>query len=365
MAPSATWTTCPYVVRDGHVNPDVRTLNGPEAINSASQVVFYNAIAYHLRTSSEYSKNWVRFIDAFFLDPTTGMKPNLNFGQIVRGPGPGGSLGTFTGILDLRGIVKVINSVLIMEAATSPDWTRTKNEAMRSWMTQYTTWLTQSDIGIHTASRPNNHASFYVSQVAATKMFIGNDSEAAATLQEYFTTQFLDQIARSGEQPFEAVRTRPFHYRCFNLEAMIINAKLGDQLGLNFWTAKSKYGATIQMATDYLMRLNPKNEDILELVPHVAAIAAAYGDPTGKYAAFLEKAIPKYQARPFWFYDQTVALPNSPAATMDKHSERELAADSVFPFECPAVFEDVGIVEIDDGIWVTCEDLKPYYDIQI
>ena len=54
-------------------------------------------------------------------------------------------------------------------------------------------------------------------------MYIGDTQGAQAALQNYFMHQFRDQIAVSGEQPFEAVRTRPFHYRCFNLEAMIVS----------------------------------------------------------------------------------------------------------------------------------------------
>lgn len=46
---------------------------------------------------------------------------------------------------------------------------------------------------------------------------------ARAVLQSYFANQFQEQIIASGEQPLEAVRTRPFHYRCFNLEAIIVS----------------------------------------------------------------------------------------------------------------------------------------------
>jgi hypothetical protein len=145
-------------------------------------------------------------------------------------------------------------------------------------------------------------------------MLLGDNSGAASLLRHFFSYQFLDQIAASGEQPFEAVRTRPFHYRCFNLEALIANAKMGDQLGLNLWSAKSKYGATIQTALDFIMSLDPKGEDVKEVVPHVASIAAAYGDPSGKYSMFMENVMSDYQSQPFWFYDQTAALPNSPAA---------------------------------------------------
>lgn len=226
LAPSATWTTCPYINKDGQVNPDVRTLNGPSAINSVSQAVLYNAVAYSLAKTTSYSQNVVAFIDTFFLTPSTRMNPNMNFGQIVRGPGPEGRSGTFTGILDLRGLVKVVNAILILKATQSPDWTDARDQAMSTWMGQYAGWLTDSPLGKSTASRPNNHGTFYISQAAAAKIFAGNTDGAAADLRNFFARQFLDQVAASGEQPFEAVRTRPYHYRCFNLEALIVSAYL-------------------------------------------------------------------------------------------------------------------------------------------
>ena len=69
----------------------------------------------------------------------------------------------------------------------------------------------------------SNHLTFYINQLASTKYLTGDTKGATTALQNYFGNQFLDQISQSGEQPFEAVRTRPFHYRCFNLEAMIVS----------------------------------------------------------------------------------------------------------------------------------------------
>ena len=44
---------------------------------------------------------------------------------------------------------------------------------------------------------------------------------------------------------------------------------------MDFWTAKSKYGTTIQDALDWAMSADPKNENVLDIIPHVAAVAAA------------------------------------------------------------------------------------------
>lgn len=119
-----------------------------------SQSVLYNAVAYGLSKASTYSKNVASSIDAFFLTSSTAMNPNMNFGQLVRGPGKAGQTGTFTGILDMRGMVKVANAIQILKAAKSSDWTSARDKAMTSWTQQYVTWLQTSSIGKQTAAAP-------------------------------------------------------------------------------------------------------------------------------------------------------------------------------------------------------------------
>ncbi|EIM92549.1 chondroitin AC/alginate lyase [Stereum hirsutum FP-91666 SS1] len=404
LAPSATWTTCPYVVRDGQVNPDVRTLTAGPALTDMTQSVLYNAFAHALQAggaasaTSVYAQRAVNALTAFFIDSNTAIHPNVNFGQIVRGPGPSGKEGTFTGILDLRGMVRVINAIQVLKATAGTTWTAEQDKGMKAWVTKYVQWLETDKQAQKAADSPNNHGSFFVNQIAPLKLYLGDTQGAAQAVKLYFSGKFQDQIAQSGEQPFEAVRTRPYHYRAFNLEAMITNAKVGDELGLNFWTTKSKHGATIQTAVDFLIAQNPKKEDPLDAVPHVAAVAAAYGDPSGKYAAFLKRTQSNYQQRPYWFYDQSSAFKTAPATkkkrmvfdavappvgmmetgmfstemlgvngTVVDYDEGNAGYDAadapVLSFECPAAFADATSVEIDDGIFVTCEELEPFYNL--
>jgi hypothetical protein len=39
--------------------------------------------------------------------------------------------------------------------------------------------------------------------------------------------------------------------------------------------------------------------------------------------------------------------------------------DQPIPFECPQVFALVASVEIDDGIFVTCDELRQFYEIPV
>ena len=93
------WTTCPYVNRDGQFNPDVRTsgLNDIGNFGDLSDAVLYNSLAWAINGSSKYSSNVAHFIDTWFINPDTAMKPNLNYAQMQRGPT--GQVGTHTGVL--------------------------------------------------------------------------------------------------------------------------------------------------------------------------------------------------------------------------------------------------------------------------
>ena len=146
MPPSATWTTCPYVRRDGQVNPDVRTLPGGTALGSTTRATLLNALAYVLTGTQSYSANAVQYIKVFFLDAETAINPEMDFAQVVRGP-PGDQRGEYIGILDFRSIVKVVNAVQILKRSASPDWTGEVEGAFQAWTAKYLDWLMTSPQG--------------------------------------------------------------------------------------------------------------------------------------------------------------------------------------------------------------------------
>ena len=146
------WTSCPYKHIDGKANPDTKTLSGPNSMNEMSQAVFFNAMSYAITGTRSYSQKAVSFLEAFFLEKDTAMTPNVNFGQIVRGVGPEHRVGTFTGVLDMRGMIKVANAILALKEAKSPDWDAQKDAAMKLWLRQYIGWLESSPISKKTAS---------------------------------------------------------------------------------------------------------------------------------------------------------------------------------------------------------------------
>jgi len=317
LQPEQVWVQCPYYNRDGMFNPDRLLVNNTGDFQAMSDAVFYNALAWVLTGSSNYSANAANYIYTWFINPATYQTPNLQYSQIHRGPQ--GQIGDHTGLLDFRQMAKLASGIMILRNGKSSDWTDSLNTQMMNWTTSYIGWMTTSPIAYGEWTAPNNHGTYFYNQLASLQILVGDTNGAINTTKQYFSKQYMGQIDATGEQPLEAVRTHPYHYRCYNLAAMILNAKIGDYLGLDFWNTTTTAGGNIQKAADFTMlqKLNSTDGDgpIWELYPSVAAVASKYGDPDGKYAAFMANADNTYPAQPYFMFNQNFSDSNLAAAT--------------------------------------------------
>ncbi|KAG9100111.1 hypothetical protein FRC06_004513 [Ceratobasidium sp. 370] len=303
------WVTCPYYDRDGVFNPDARLINDTGIFQAMSDSVFFNAMAWVITNDNTYASNAASEIKTWFIDPATAMNPNLNYAQLERGPGK--QVGQHTGVLDLKCMTKLVSGVLMMRNGSAPAWTPDLDAGLNSWVTQYLQWLTTAELSLQEKASTNNHGSFWFNQVAALQILVGDTAGAKNTIQEYFGGIYMNQIAANGDQPLETARTRPYHYRAYNLAAMIVNARLGQLVGFNAWHLPSKAGTTIQDACNYAMNFtaSQSGEDGYdpELYPNVAAVGAIYGDPDGKYAKWLAGRDPSYPGQPYFLWDQPLS----------------------------------------------------------
>jgi len=306
LQPAQIWVQCPYVYRDGMFNPDRLLVNNTGDFQAMSDAVFYNTLAWVLTGSAKYSANAAHFIDTWFINPATSQTPNLQYAQLERGPK--GQIGDHTGLLDFKQMAKITSAILILRKGSSPDWTDQLNSQMVNWTTSYIGWVTSSPIAYGEWTATNNHGTYFYNQLASLQILVGDTNGAINTTKSYFSKQYLNQISSTGEQPLESVRTHPYHYRCYNLAAMIVNAKIGTYLNLNFWNTTTSLGGTIQKANDFTMlqTFNATDGDgpAWELYPSIAAVAANYGDPEGKYAAWMKGADNMYPAEPYFLFNQ-------------------------------------------------------------
>ncbi len=119
-----------------------------------SDAILYNALAWAINGSSHYATNVASWINTWFIANDTHMNPNMNYGQVVRGPGQASRIGKSSGVIDLKCMVKVVNAVLVLRAGQAPGWTGAIDSGLINWTKSYIKWLTSSQIALAAAVAP-------------------------------------------------------------------------------------------------------------------------------------------------------------------------------------------------------------------
>ena len=137
--------------------------------------------------------------------------------------------------------------------------------AIHAWFTHYLDWLKTSPVASKAARASNNIFSWYTAQKSTIQYFLNPHSSAARhTLHDYFTKTLPKQVdARTGNQPQEAKRAKPFHYLVFNMQAILCLAELGESMGMNVYGQQPLVHLAIKHITTFA---NSPREDITQAV---------------------------------------------------------------------------------------------------
>ncbi|WVQ82340.1 hypothetical protein IAT38_004468 [Cryptococcus sp. DSM 104549] len=298
------WDQCEYVTRDGELNPDTSYIQNNEALQNMSNSVYLSAMAYVHTSDSQFSQHINDALYTFFVNNDTAMNPNLEYSQVIRGPGD--QLGRHTGVLDLACMAKVVSGVEVMKKLAPAEWSQETEDGVTAWATSQLDWLTTSDFGLEEKNSTNNHGTFYYNQLCSLQILLGQNDACATALEEFYSGIYLNQIVENGDQPLESARTRPYHYRAYNLMALITNARISDYVGLSpsGWDRRTSANTSIVDALAFAMGTSPADTNEVnqekQLNPVVAAVAAKFGDPNGTYAEYLKESDPYFPGQP-WF----------------------------------------------------------------
>ena len=237
----------PYIRRDGEVNPQSM---GPEvdriAIERMGAATETLALAWHLTGETAYAERAVRWIDAWFLDPATCMRPHLRFGQAIQGRCDGRGIG----LIETRRFSQVLNSLELL--AGSPALTAARREAMTAWFTAYLEWLRSSPHGLDESREANNHGTWHDAQVAHFALATGAKDVAIDILSAALHGRLAAQVEADGRQPHELARTRSFTYSLINLSGLLVLAELGRRVGIDYWTHPTADDRRLRAAIEHL-----------------------------------------------------------------------------------------------------------------
>jgi hypothetical protein len=230
--------------------PDINYLQGsstPGLITDTATL----SVAYYFTGNQAYATQAAAWLRAWFVTPATRMNPNLTYAQLKVGDSSG------QGVIDAHSLPQVLDAVSLISSsnALSAD----DVSSIKSWFSQYLTWLTTSTQGQtegNTSVYFNNRASWYRAQVVAIAAYLGQ-TNLAETYANQGTTLIDHQIAADGTQSEELIRGQqgadPWNYSYLNLEGLTELGIAAQLVNVDLFSYTNPAGANLATALRLLV----------------------------------------------------------------------------------------------------------------
>lgn len=205
-----------YIQHDGKLNPEV-SLYDRVKIDTCALRLRLLAQVYYWTGEEVYYNAFRRQLRCWFINPSTKMLPNLNYGQVIKGKD--NNKGQPHGIIDIFPLVEILESVRLVDKVHGIDYFTVKK--MRSWARDMLQWLRTSRLGTNESKQPNNHSTAYDVLCLALASFCGNECVSDTIISEYAEKRLYTQINEQGVLIGETWRTRSYMYSIQNLSHIV------------------------------------------------------------------------------------------------------------------------------------------------
>jgi hypothetical protein len=219
----------PYIRRDGQTNPD-NFEEHRKAMRRLSVQVPALAAAWKITKERKYADHAVKHLVAWFADPETKMAPHLKYAQAIHGR----FTGRATGLIDTLHLVEVARAIEVLQpsgAFTPAQWTE-----VTRWFKDYLHWLVTHPYGIEERDATNNHGTCWVAQAAAFARLTEDEPVLDFCRERFKKVLVPGQMTMNGSFPQELMRTKPYSYSLFNLEAFAAIAQTLSTKDDNLWS---------------------------------------------------------------------------------------------------------------------------------
>jgi len=240
----------PYIRHDGKSNPELEEFDYKK-ITLFENVSTTLGLLYYLTSDEKYAKRLSSILKEFFLDPVTGMNPNMVYAQHV----PGMEILRGTGILDARSIVYSLNGALLIEG--SPHWSSADKAALGDWVKAFLYWMQYSTQGQLEMKAANNHGLWYDVIRMGFYYFLDDYQKVNQIVKESLFVRLENQQAGDGSFPHELTRTLGLSYTTFVLDAFYEASVIASKSGIDVWNYTTPGGKSlikgIEFARPYFM----------------------------------------------------------------------------------------------------------------
>jgi hypothetical protein len=237
----------PYIRRDGVVNPERSKFTDRQNLHDLIEASELLSKAYFFTEDEKYAIKASNLLKTWFIDDSTRMNPNLEFGQGI----PGITEGRGIGIIETRSIGKIADAITLIR--NSESWNTELEDGMQKWLAAYLDWLISSEKGQKESVHPNNHGTWYDVQAISLALFTEQDSLAKSIAEKAKEVRLDEHIMADGSQPRELARTVSFNYSAMNLAGLFHLAYLAQKVDVDLWAYKNAHGAGLEDALRFLI----------------------------------------------------------------------------------------------------------------
>lgn len=136
---------CEFYQRDGEFNPAADLVKDHEAYDNLTDYVYLATIAAVGTGNAELIARVDLAVRTWFVNTSSRMNPSLQYSQ-VRG-GPNSTEGSESGVLDGKGLTKLVSAVQLLRTVGSPQWKKETDDGLMEWSKGMAEWLTTSELG--------------------------------------------------------------------------------------------------------------------------------------------------------------------------------------------------------------------------
>lgn len=242
----------PYIRFDGKSNPELEEYDYRK-ITELEGVVSNLGLLYYFTGTERYAKRAAGILREWFLDPVTGMNPNMIYAQSV----PGMMTLRGTGILDARSIVYAMNGAKLIEG--SKYWSNNDKIALQEWIKAFLYWMQNSTQGQMEFKAANNHGLWYDVTRMAMCCYLDDYTSMKSIISTSLLPRLDQQQERDGSFPQELVRTLGLSYTTFVLDALYEASDIAAKAGLDLWSITTEKGSSIAKGVEFAFQyyINP------------------------------------------------------------------------------------------------------------
>jgi hypothetical protein len=236
----------PYMRKDGVRNPEIYKITDRTYLGNLENATRSLSLAWYITGEEKYAEKAAELLRTWFLNESTKMNPNLEYGQAI----PGVNTGRGIGLIETVALMGIADAASLLQGSGS--WTKADHSSLQKWYSQFLNWMLTSKNGKDEHAAKNNHGTWYYAQVIDFALFTG-DIDKAKKLAEESKNRLDSQLTKEGKQPLELERTNGLGYSTMNLRGWFTVATLAEKTGVNLWTFQTSRSTDLRTAFDWLL----------------------------------------------------------------------------------------------------------------